>query len=113
MCAKDEYSERALKLTTHALQLNPHNYNVWVYRRKILKNIAHNAEKELYYVDFLIRETPKNSLAWEHRRKIANINLNICSVAIEAELTEANLDDIESDEEEESHLNGDDSGNAE
>ncbi|CAO1392382.1 unnamed protein product [Diamesa tonsa] len=92
VCAKEEYSERALKLTTHALRLNPHNYNVWDYRRKILKNIAYNAEKELYYVDFMIRETPKNSLAWEHRRKIANLNLSSCSVEIESELTEAILD---------------------
>ena len=92
VCAKDEYSERALKLTTHALRLNPHNYNVWAYRRKVLKNIAYNAEKELYYVDFMIRETPKNSLAWEHRRKIANLNLSTCAVEIESELTEAVLE---------------------
>lgn len=83
-----EFSERALSLCSHALRLNANNYNVWSYRKKILRNISYDPRKELCWIEELIRENPKNLYAWEHRRSIANLNLNYCDADTELELTE-------------------------
>lgn len=87
-----EKSERALNLTSHAINLNPLDPFIWSYRRQILKTIKYNLKKELHYVDFLIREFPKNHLAWHHRRTIANSCVNCCEFEIEVKLTDAVLE---------------------
>lgn len=92
ICKLEELSERAFKLTTHALRLNPHNYNVWSYRRRILKSLKCDARKELCWTEEIIRENPKNFHAWEHRRTVANANLNYCDADTELDLTESLLD---------------------
>jgi protein farnesyltransferase/geranylgeranyltransferase type-1 subunit alpha len=85
--ASGEKSERALNLTTHAINLNPNNYEVWDCRRKIIKAIKYDVQKELYYMDYLIRENPKNHLAWVHRRMVANTYLNFLELKGELSLT--------------------------
>lgn len=88
MSSNEEFSERALALCSHALRLNAHNYNVWSYRKKILRNINYDPRKELCWSEEMIRENPKNFHAWEHRRAISNLNLNCCDADTELELTE-------------------------
>lgn len=70
------------------MRLNPNNYNVWSFRRKVLKNIKYDPRKELCWVEELIRENPKNFYAWEHRRSISNSNLSQCDADTELDLTE-------------------------
>lgn len=89
----EEFSDRALALCTHALRLNPFNYNVWNYKRKILKKIKYDGQKEICWSEFAIREHPKNFYAWEHRRAIATVNSNLCDAVTELTLTEAILED--------------------
>lgn len=88
----EELSERALSLTSHALRLNPSNYNVWTYRRKILRAIKYDPTRELCLSEEMIRESPKNFHAWEHRRLIANDNLSYCDADTELKLTESILE---------------------
>lgn len=86
---RQEFTDRALGLTSHALRLNSLNYNVWVFRRKILRNLKFDFEKELCWSEEMIWENPKNFYAWEHRRSIANSS---CTKAeTELNLTEAVL----------------------
>lgn len=89
---KEELSERALSLCTHALRLNPFNYNVWAYRRKVLRTVKYDARKEICWSEAAIRENPKNFYAWEHRRAIAIVNSNFCDAQTELSLTEAILE---------------------
>lgn len=57
---KDELSERALELTKSACELNPANYTVWCYRRKILFHLGSDLSEELAFVGQMIQEQPKN-----------------------------------------------------
>lgn len=88
LVAREEFSERALSLTSHALRLNPHNYNLWSFRKKILRNIKYDPQREFCWSEEIIRENPKNFYAWEHRRAVANMNLSFCDAETELNLTE-------------------------
>lgn len=76
--SSEELTERALDLTTYALQrLNPLNYNLWIYRRKILRSFdSYDRRKELQFTEEIIRCNPKNFQAWEHRRAILSSGVN-------------------------------------
>jgi len=63
-----EKSERVLKLTEDAAELNPANYSVWHYRRIVLKEITDDFTEELQYCRQIIEEHPKNYQVWQHRR---------------------------------------------
>lgn len=70
-----EYSDRALRLTTLCLQLNPANYTVWHYRRQILKQLELYSSKESIEGDLLLAsklggDNPKNYQIWYHRRSL-------------------------------------------
>lgn len=56
----NEMSERALELTKTACQLNPANYTVWCYRRKLLYHLESNLNEELTFVGQMIRDNQKN-----------------------------------------------------
>ncbi|XP_071549582.1 protein farnesyltransferase/geranylgeranyltransferase type-1 subunit alpha isoform X3 [Panulirus ornatus] len=68
--ANGELSERALYLTEDALNMNAANYTVWQYRRKILKHLGSDLEKELTFCREMIEMNPKNYQVWHHRRVI-------------------------------------------
>uniref|UniRef100_A0A1B6H5B7 Protein farnesyltransferase/geranylgeranyltransferase type-1 subunit alpha n=1 Tax=Homalodisca liturata TaxID=320908 RepID=A0A1B6H5B7_9HEMI len=67
---KNEMSERALRLTVDALNLNPANYTVWQFRREILKALNKDLNVELEHVENVIEENPKNYQVWHHRKVI-------------------------------------------
>lgn len=96
MVSAGEYTERALDLTTYALQrLSPLNYNLWIYRRRILRSInSYDRTKELQFTEEIIRSNPKNFQAWEHRRTMLNADLSSSATAeFELSLTESILVD--------------------
>ncbi|CAF0829214.1 unnamed protein product [Adineta ricciae] len=66
----NEMSERALELTKDACYLNPANYTVWCYRRKLLYHLNCDLNEEIAFVGNMIRNNPKNYQVWEHRRII-------------------------------------------
>ncbi|KAA3681200.1 protein farnesyltransferase/geranylgeranyltransferase type-1 subunit alpha [Paragonimus westermani] len=57
---KDERSERALEITATVLLLNPANYTVWEYRRRILTSLQSDLNEEVTFVSKLIDENSKN-----------------------------------------------------
>ncbi|KAH8377043.1 hypothetical protein KR093_002940 [Drosophila rubida] len=87
--AKGEKSQRALDLTTEALNLNPANYTVWQYRRDILRELDADLQDELDYLDEVIRQNAKNYQVWHHRRVI--VQMMNCA-QWELELTQNALD---------------------
>jgi len=68
--AIDERSERALKLTEHAIDLNAANYTAWQFRRACLDALGSDLIKELEYARSKGRDSPKNYQLWYHRRAI-------------------------------------------
>lgn len=71
---KEEFSERALALTSDAIDCNTANYTVWHYRREILRNLKLNPEDELKFTESVILDQPKNYQVWHHRRCIIEIS---------------------------------------
>lgn len=70
MLTKNEISERSLGLTSDCIAIQPSNFSVWYFRRKILKELTHHMENELKYVTTVISLEPKNYQVWHHRRAI-------------------------------------------
>ncbi|GAA42010.2 protein farnesyltransferase/ geranylgeranyltransferase type-1 subunit alpha [Clonorchis sinensis] len=68
---KDERSERALEITGTVLLLNPANFTVWEYRRRILTSLRVDLVEELQLTGKLIDEHSKNYQLWHHRQWIA------------------------------------------
>lgn len=56
----NEMSERALELTKDACRLNPANYTVWCYRRKLLYHLGADLNVELTFIGQMIQDSPKN-----------------------------------------------------
>mmetsp|Transcript_132363 Transcript_132363/g.283045 ORF Transcript_132363/g.283045 Transcript_132363/m.283045 type:complete len:341 (-) Transcript_132363:74-1096(-) len=65
---RDEYSERALRLTADVIEHNSANYTAWYYRRRCLKELGSDLEIELGFADKWARDCPKNYQVWYHRR---------------------------------------------
>lgn len=67
----DERSERALKLTNEALEMNPGHYSVWQYRRRILESgslLGQDYKDEYDWLNRLTEENQKNYQVWYHRQ---------------------------------------------
>lgn len=65
---KDEFSERALHLTNDVIEHNAANYTAWYYRRRCLKELNSDMQKELDFIDMWAKDSPKNYQVWYHRR---------------------------------------------
>ena len=59
-----EVSQRALDITTDALDLNPANYTVWHHRRYLLKELKSDVYNELEFCRDVIEQHPKNYQVW-------------------------------------------------
>lgn len=57
-----------------------------------MSNIKYDPTKEFCWSEAQIRGNPKNFYAWEHRRKIANANLNYCFAETELDLAKSMLE---------------------
>ncbi|KAG8182475.1 hypothetical protein JTE90_020394 [Oedothorax gibbosus] len=68
--AKREISERALKLSEDAANVNPSNYTVWHYRRILLKELKKDLNQELEFVSVICEDTLKNYQVWHHRQVV-------------------------------------------
>mmetsp|Transcript_60360 Transcript_60360/g.167112 ORF Transcript_60360/g.167112 Transcript_60360/m.167112 type:complete len:338 (+) Transcript_60360:88-1101(+) len=65
---RNEFSERALRLTADVIEHNSANYTAWYYRRRCLKELGSDLEAELAFTDKWSRDCPKNYQVWYHRR---------------------------------------------
>jgi protein farnesyltransferase/geranylgeranyltransferase type-1 subunit alpha len=66
----NEISERAFELSKDAALLNPANYTVWYYRRRLLNELGKDYNEELEFISDVIRSNPKNYQVWQHRRSV-------------------------------------------
>ena len=87
--ALNEYSDRALSLTTDIITMNPAHYTVWLYRAKCLKEINHYQNRtqasteptpdltwihtELIWLNALSLKNLKNYQIWHHRRSLVDL----------------------------------------
>lgn len=69
----EEKSIRAFHLTERAARLNPANYTVWFYRRKLIRHLNLDLNEELRFLDEMIEMNPKNYQVWFHRQKIVEL----------------------------------------
>ena len=61
---RNEYSERALSLTEDIIGMNPAHYTVWLYRAKIIRELAKDVLAELAWLDGVSRRSLKNYQIW-------------------------------------------------
>ncbi|OQV16477.1 Protein farnesyltransferase/geranylgeranyltransferase type-1 subunit alpha [Hypsibius exemplaris] len=73
LLATGELSARGLQLCEDAARLNPANYAVWMYRRKVLAHLAVDLTGELQYISRVIEKNQKNYQVWYHRQKIVEL----------------------------------------
>lgn len=67
-----EYSMRALELTSAVIKENPSDAAAWHYREEILAKISFDKFKELEYTDLVMNDGLKSYQAWYHRKWVVN-----------------------------------------
>lgn len=86
---RNEFSERALRLTADVIEHNSANYTAWWYRRRCLKELGSDLAVELAFTDKWARDCPKNYQVWYHRRwliaEMASRLRELCPSSEEAE----------------------------
>ena len=65
-----EISERAMELTTAAIELNMANYTAWHYRRRLLFELGLDIRKDLEFTTKLALGSMKNYQLWHHRKEL-------------------------------------------
>ncbi|KAJ2786010.1 CAAX geranylgeranyltransferase alpha subunit [Coemansia javaensis] len=68
--AKGEVSRRALALTARVIEANPGHYTVWVYRKRLVEDLAADIAAELDWVCDISEMYPKNYQLWHHRETL-------------------------------------------
>lgn len=66
--AKDECSERALKITKHITEMNPAHYTVWLYRAKVVFALNADIRSEIKFLNDKALRHEKNYQIWHHRQ---------------------------------------------
>ena len=89
--SQGEMSLRALRVCEDAARLNPANYSVWMYRRKVLEHLKLDYRLELEYITKMVKKNPKrlriprskNHQKLPRNRQFRNVVLrnleNVCS----------------------------------
>ncbi|KAI5306398.1 CAAX geranylgeranyltransferase alpha subunit [Ascosphaera pollenicola] len=70
--ARNEMSERALKLTEDVIALNPAHYTVWIYRARIIDALNKDLYEELAWLNKSALKHLKNYQIWHHRQTIVS-----------------------------------------
>ncbi|KTW29919.1 bifunctional protein farnesyltransferase/protein geranylgeranyltransferase [Pneumocystis jirovecii RU7] len=70
---KEEMSERAMKLTTYLINMNPAHYTVWAYRMKVLINLKKDIFQELLWIEKLSKLHPKSYQLWHYRQLLMDM----------------------------------------
>lgn len=87
----NEYSQRALDLTTILIQLNSADYSAWFYRRNIIKNLSnYDLKNEYEFIDQLGDSVVKNYQVWGHRQFLVSKTQNFLE---ELKFTDEMLED--------------------
>ncbi|KAJ2709635.1 CAAX geranylgeranyltransferase alpha subunit [Coemansia spiralis] len=68
--AQGEVSQRALALTARAIETNPGHYTAWVYRKRLVEELAVDIADELAWVGEISERYPKNYQLWHHRESL-------------------------------------------
>ncbi|KAK4992611.1 CAAX geranylgeranyltransferase alpha subunit [Elasticomyces elasticus] len=70
--ARDEKSERVLRLTKDVIEMNPAHYTVWLYRAQVLFATHADLHKELEWLNETASQYQKNYQIWHHRQLIVS-----------------------------------------
>ncbi|KAI5287009.1 CAAX geranylgeranyltransferase alpha subunit [Ascosphaera aggregata] len=70
--ARNEMSERALKLTEDVISLNPAHYTVWIYRAKMIDALGKDLYQELAWLNKSALKHLKNYQIWHHRQTLVS-----------------------------------------
>lgn len=93
---RNEFSERALRLSADVIEHNSANYTAWYYRRRCLAELKSDLDAELAFIDNWARDSPKNYQVWYHRRwLIAEIATQLRANGMEEAVREMALRELE------------------
>ena len=62
--ARNEKSQRALRLTEAVIHLSPSHYTAWTFRWQCIQELDADLEQELLFVNHMTRSHPKNYQVW-------------------------------------------------
>jgi len=68
--AKEEISDRALKITEHIIKINPAHYTVWLYRAMVIFELSYDLRDEIHFLNEQAIWHEKNYQIWHHRQLV-------------------------------------------